>query len=213
MSTCLRKLGPVPEPNKETRVPPSRILTLSFIIISLTLGPAGCGKAPPPVKPGGLRVGDRAADFALVDQTGKMVRFSDVQPGWYLVLFFYRGHWCGTCRGQLLSLKDDFSKFAPLHATVAAVSTDPMEESADFNAEWRFPFPLLSDTQLQLIDAYGLRQDQGHEGRDISRVGVVIIDPQKTVRYKFAGQEPTDRPTDEEILFTLQQIEKVAVKQ
>ena len=156
-----------------------------------------------------VTLGQKAPDFSLEASDGRFLKSSDIQPGWFLVLIFYRGSWCQACQNQLLNLKDDFPKFAPLHATLAAVSVDSVEDSAAFNQQWRFPFPLLSDPQLKLIDAYGARHPQGHDGKDISRPTVVIIDPDKIVRFKYIGQSPVDRPTDDEILFAIQQIEKM----
>jgi peroxiredoxin len=147
-----------------------------------------------------------------MNDQGKVMKLSDVQEGWYLVLILYRGHWCSACLNQLLDLKNDFPKFTQLHASMAAASTDPVEDSADFMKEWRFPFPLLSDTKLQVIDAYGARHPQGHEGKDIAHPSVIIIDPKKIIRYKYVGKVATDRPTDDEILFALQQIEKQPLK-
>ena len=181
-------------------------LALSFI--------SGCGQSSTPDsnKPGGLALGDKAYDFSLMDNRGQVMKLADVQEGWYLVLILYRGHWCSACLNQLLDLKNDFPKFTQLHASMAAASTDPVEDSADFMKEWRFPFPLLSDTKLQVIDAYGARHPQGHEGKDIAHPSVIIIDPQKIVRYKYVGKVATDRPTDDEILFALQEIEKQGKK-
>ena len=183
-----------------------RIWLALAVIASLS---SGCGKPTdvPPPKPGGLAVGDKAFDFSVMDNNGRVLNLSGVQEGWYLVLILFRGHWCSACQNQLINLKEDFPKFAPLHAALACVSVDTVEESAHFAEEWRFPFPLLSDTKFQIIDAYGARHPQGHEGKDISRPAVIIIDPQKIVRYKYVGNSPVDRPTDDEILFTLQQIQ------
>jgi len=171
------------------------------------LGFCGCSKSAQTVpKPGGLQAGDKAADFSLMDAAGHPMKLSDVQPGSYLVLIFYRGHWCTACLNQLLNLKRDMSQFHALHAALAAVSTDSVEDSAGFNNQWRFPFPLLSDTQFQLIDAYGARNPKGHENKDISHPAVVIIDPQKIVRYKHVGKDAKDRLENDEILFELQKI-------
>ncbi|HVM32305.1 MAG TPA: peroxiredoxin family protein [bacterium] len=158
-------------------------------------------------------LGQKAPDFSLQSSDGRFLKSSDLQPGWYLVLIFYRGYWCSACQNQLLNLKDDFPKFAPLKATLAAVSVDSVEDSASFNQQWRFPFPLLSDPELKLIDAFGARHPQGHEGKDISHPAVVILDPNKIVRFKYIGQTPQDRPTDDEILYSLQQIEKLDAAQ
>jgi peroxiredoxin len=188
------------------RVRTGGVLALALTVLLLS----GCGsEAPPvPIKPGGLQVGDPAYDFALMDSTGHLVRLSDTRPGTYLVLILYRGSWCSACLNQLTDLEDDFPRFTALHATLAAVSTDSIEDSAHFNQQWRFPFPLLSDPRLQVIDAYGARNPRGHDGKDIAHPSTIIIDPHKIVRYKYVGRNPIDRPTDNEILFALQQIEQ-----
>jgi len=173
----------------------------------LLWGSLSCSSAPPP-KPGGLGVGDQAFPFALSDSAGNILKLSDIQEGWTLVLVFYRGHWCSACLNQLLNLKEDYPKFAAAKVAVAAISADTIEDSAQFNREWRFPFPLLSDTKLEVIDAYGLRHRKEHEGKDISRPSIIILNPGRVVRYKHVGQNPTDRPTDNEILFEVQKIKK-----
>ncbi len=180
------------------------------ILLSTALFMAsGCGtpnQAPP--KPGGLQPGDKAGDFSLLDSEGRTVTLANAKQGWYLVLFFYRGYWCSACLNQLLNLKQDYPKFTALHAAVVGVSTDSVEDSNHFNQQWRFPFPLLSDPRLRLIDAYGARHPEGHEGKDIAHPAVIIIDPNRAIRYKYVGKYATDRPEDDEILYTLQQLEK-----
>jgi peroxiredoxin len=173
------------------------------------MGLCGCSRSPQTVpRPGGLQAGDKAADFSLMDAAGHPMKLTDVQPGSYLILVFYRGHWCTACLNQLLNLKRDMALFTSLHAALAAVSTDTVENSAAFNNQWRFPFPLLSDTRLQLIDAYGARNPKGHDNKDISHPAVVIIDPQRIVRYKHVGKDAKDRLENDEILFELQKIQK-----
>jgi peroxiredoxin len=184
-----------------------RILILAFAVALLS---AGCGSnSSVAVTSGVVGLGQKCPDFTLENSDGRFFKSTDLQPGWYLVLIFYRGHWCSACQNQLLNLKDDFAKFAPLHTALAAVSVDPVEDAAAFNQQWRFPFPLLADPQLKLIDAFGVRHPQGHDGKDISRPAVIIIDPNKTVRFKYVGQNPVDRPTDDEILYFVQKIEKL----
>jgi peroxiredoxin len=136
------------------------------------------------------------------------MKLSDVPAGWYLVIILYRGYWCNACRDQLFRLKDDFSQFAPLHAVLATVSTDSVEDSYIVEQQWHFPFPLLSDPHLSLITALGAQHIKGHGIHDIAHPAIIIIDPQKTIRYKTMGQNPTDLPTDNELVYILQQMEK-----
>ncbi|MGH7739074.1 MAG: peroxiredoxin family protein, partial [bacterium] len=156
--------------------------------------------------------GQKAPKFTLEASDGRFFKSTDIQPGWYMVLIFYRGEWCSACQNQLLNLKEDFPKFTALHAALVGISVDSVEASAAFNREWQFPFPLLDDAQLRLIDAFGTRHPKGHDGLDISRPAVVIVDSNGIVRFKYVGRNPIDRPTDDEILYSIQQIEKMDQK-
>jgi len=188
----------------------TRFFLTSALAVSLLIS-AGCSNqgSVTAYKAGAAGLGDQAPDFSLPDSTGHFVKLSDAQPGWYLVLVFYRGHWCNACLNQLLNLKQDFASFAPLHTALAAISVDSIEDSAAFNDQWRFPFPLLSDTSLKLIDAYGIRHPNGHGVYDIARPTVVILDPHHVIRFKYVGTSPVDRPTDNEIISAIQQIQQI----
>ncbi len=185
--------------------------TILFLLLALGLAFfSGCDSNEDRLilKPGGLQTGDMAYDFSLMSSTGQLVKMSQVSPGWYLVLVLYRGHWCGACQEQLAELKTDYPKFTALHATIAAISVDELEDSSDLNRQWNFPFPLLSDPTLKVIDAYGARHVGGHGIHDIARPTIIIIDPYRKVRFKYIGKNAVDRPTDNEILYTVQQIQK-----
>src|ERR1700677_3304174 len=154
-----------------------------------------------------IQAGDKALDFSLEDSSGHFMKLSDVPANTYLILFFYRGAWCSACMNHLLDLKNGNQKFLDNHAVLAAVSVDPVEDSAAFSAQWHIPFPLLSDTEFKLINPFGMLDKNGHAGKDISKVGVVIIDPQKIVRYVYIGKDAFDRPTNDAIVYILQQLQ------
>src|ERR1035438_9707616 len=186
---------------------PSFFLGLALQVF-ISLGFAGCGPGLDRTtsKPGGLLPGNQAYDFSLLASSGKMVKLSQMNPNGYLVMVFYRGYWCGACQEQLADLKADYPKFTSLHTALVAISVDTLEESADLDRQWNFPFPLLSDPQLEAIDSYGARHVGGHGIHDIARPTVVIIDPKHVVRYKYIGKNAGDRPTDNEILFSVGQV-------
>lgn len=173
-------------------------------MLALLLTVSACGPSGP-TKPGGLSVGDDAYPFHLSDSAGHPMSLQDVKPGWSLLLIFYRGHWCEACRNQLLDLKADVDKFTQLKTAIACISVEDKETSADFSATWKFPFPLLSDERLEVIDAYGFRHPKGHENQDISKPGVIIVSPQKKVVFKYLGHSPVDLPQNQDLLEWLQQ--------
>ena len=176
---------------------------MAFLFI-LSLGLVSCGSSGPS-KPGGLAVGDDAYSFSLPDSTGHKMSLNDVKPGWTLLLVFYRGHWCEACRNQLLDLKADIEKFNQAHTAIACISVEDPETSAEFTEAWKFPFPLLSDTGLEVIDAYGFRHSKGHENKDISKPGIIIVSPQKKVVFKYLGHSPVDLPENADLLEWIQQ--------
>src|SRR5687768_17109503 len=49
----------------------------------------------------GLKVGDTAPDFTLIDARGEQVRLYDALEKATVVLIFYRGSWCPYCNLQL----------------------------------------------------------------------------------------------------------------
>jgi len=184
----------------------SLLMTASLVL----LGACSDMKGSRP-KPGGLVVGDKAYEFKLMDSRAEWVKLSDIKENWYLVLILYRGSWCSACLGQLTQLKDDYQKFLDAGAAIACVSVESPADLSEFQRQWRFPFPLLSDPQLKLIDAYGARHPKGHEGEDISRATVVIIDSKRVVRYKYIGQTPQDRPHNAEILDLVRRFQQTSV--
>jgi peroxiredoxin Q/BCP len=159
-----------------------------------------------------LDVGDEAYNFSLTDSAGRTMRLGDVKSGWYLMLVFYRGHWCTACLNQLLDLKRDYDQFTAQKTALACISVDSPETSTEFNNSWRFPFPLLSDPSLEVIDAYGARHPEGHEGKDISKPLIVIVAPNKRIVFKYLGHSPVDRPSNSDLLEWLKKHAQTNVK-
>ncbi len=180
-----------------------RLVLFSTVIVSLVLAMVSCSPQGPS-KPGGLGVGEEAYRFNLPDANGRKIKLTDRKPGWYLLMVFYRGSWCQACLNQLLDLKRDADEFAERKTAIVAINTDEITALADFNASWRFPFPLLSDKYLEVIDAYGARHVDGHEGKDISKPLVVIVGPDGKIIYKYLGHSPVDTPTSTDLLAWLE---------
>ena len=178
-------------------------LTPILLVLALLWGTlAGCSddNPPPPRKRGGLAVGDMAYDFRLLDSQGQWIRFADVEEGWFTVLVFYRGSWCAACVNHLNEIKAKYDRFLSRRAALMAVSVESVNDLAEFQHQWRFPFPVLSDMRLRVVDAYGARDPKKNSGQYISRNCTVIIDPKKRVRYKYVGMHPHDVPHIAEIL-------------
>ena len=155
-----------------------------------------------------LQVGNQAPNFDLVDSNGHRFDLYDVKKHWGVILIFYRGSWCEACEDQLLNLKYAYPKFLKLHFTLAAISTDSIATSYTFNHECQFPFPLLCDSRLRIIDQYGLRDPHPNNGKFISLPATVILEPNHKIYFKYVGKNPLDLPTVNEIINVLKEIRK-----
>src|SRR5262249_34057579 len=87
------------------------------------------GHQPVPTQPHPL-LGQRAADFALLDHRREEAGLEGLRRGGPLVLVFYYGYNCPHCVAQLFSLNEDVRLFEELGARIVAVSADPPETTA-----------------------------------------------------------------------------------
>src|SRR6185312_4989724 len=90
-------------------------------------------------------VGDRAPDFALPNAAGEMVRLSDFRGKRDVVLYFYPKDNTPGCTAEACSFRDNYDAISGLDAEVLGISSDSQASHEGFAAQYRLPFPLLSD--------------------------------------------------------------------
>lgn len=93
-----------------------------------------------------------------------------------------------------------------LGGEVVAISTEPLEKARGAVAEAGIPFPILSDTRLDVVDRFGLRHVDEPTGRRIARPAVILLDREGVVRYVHVGEHPRDRPAIGAILLGLESL-------
>jgi peroxiredoxin len=84
--------------------------------------------------------------------------------------------------------------------TIAGVVVDPVETNADLVRDAGLDYRILSDPDFHLIDAYGLRHRDAHDGRDIALSASVLIDGAGVVRWTFVTANVRFRPTAGDVL-------------
>lgn len=109
-------------------------------------------------KPSELKVGDRAPDFVARDLDGRPVSLKSIVGRSRSLLIFYRGGWCPFCNKQLAAIPQDYSKFKGFHAKIVAVSSEEVEKGKELLQKLALPYTLLSDTRLEGIGRYGVRE-------------------------------------------------------
>lgn len=101
---------------------------------------------------------------------------------------------------ELQGLQLRLSELERRGAHVVALVVDPSDVNAELTAQTGITFPILSDPDLVVTDAYGLRHREGHDGQDIALSASVLIDGDGIVRWTHVAPNVRLRPLPETIL-------------
>ena len=115
-----------------------------------------------------LKAGDKAPDFRALAVGGKYgagreVSLADFR-GKKLVLYFYPKDDTPGCTAQACGLRDAWKQFEG-GAEIFGVSTDPVASHEKFIAKYQLPFPLLSDQEHKMAEAYGVWVEKNMYGK------------------------------------------------
>jgi len=152
-----------------------------------------------------VAVGQAAPAFTLLDQFGKSHRLADYLGQWVLVYFYPKDDTPG-CTKEACGIRDRFAEFKKLKAVVLGVSADSVESHKKFADKFTLPFPLLADTQKQVVQAYGVWGEKSFMGKTylgISRSSF-LIDPQGKIAKIYPKVKPEEHTA--EILQDLAQL-------
>ena len=111
-----------------------------------------------------LETGTKAPDFSLPDQNGSAVRLSDFQ-GKKVVLYFYSKDNTPGCTRQACAFAASYEQFKTQNVIVIGISKDSVASHLKFSQKHDLPFILLSDPELQAIQAYGVWQEKKLYGK------------------------------------------------
>ena len=144
-----------------------------------------------------LEVGMKAPDFSLLDKDGNTVRLSDFQ-GKKVVLYFYPKDNTPGCTRQACAFAASYEQFKTQDAAVIGISKDSVASHLKFAQKYDLPFVLLSDPELQAIQAYGVWQEKKLYGK--VSMGVVrttfIIDEQGIIEKVMPKVKPDTNAAD-----------------
>ena len=151
-----------------------------------------------------LRNQTPAPDFSLLDQSGKQRTLAELRGDKPLLLFYYRGAFCPTTHKQLTDYADIYSRFKPLGAQLVAVSVDDPATSRKLADELKIEFPLLSDTDFQLAENYGVYKSDDEEGpQPHGEPAIFIIDVDGKIAYSQIQTGPKGSANPAELALVL----------
>ena len=111
-----------------------------------------------------LAVGMKAPLFTLLDKNGNLVSLSDFL-GKKVVLYFYPKDNTPGCTRQACAFGESYEAFQAKNTVVIGISKDSAASHLRFAEKYHLPFILLSDPELQAIQAYGVWQEKKLYGK------------------------------------------------
>ncbi|HEX6292707.1 MAG TPA: thioredoxin-dependent thiol peroxidase [Herpetosiphonaceae bacterium] len=138
-----------------------------------------------------LNVGDPAPDFTLKSDAGEDVTLSSFR-GRPVILYWYPKDDTPGCTVEACSFRDAYGEFQRAGAAVLGVSADDTRSHQKFKTKYSLPFTLLSDSDHQVAEQYGvwgLKKFMGREFEGVSRV-TYLIDADGTIKQIWPKVKP-----------------------
>jgi peroxiredoxin Q/BCP len=123
-----------------------------------------------------LEPGAEAPFFSRPSQTGETVTLDDY-AGHRLVIYFYPRAFTPGCTTESCDFRDRHQDFYAAGYEILGVSPDPIAKLDEFRTEHGLPFPLLSDEDHSMAEAFGawgMKKNYGKEYEGLIRSTIVI---------------------------------------
>ena len=111
-----------------------------------------------------VNVGDKAPSFTLPADGGGKVSLKDFKDK-TVVLYFYPKDDTSGCTAEACAFRDALPDFSKVDAEIIGVSRDPVKSHDKFKAKYDLPFPLASDEDGKVCEAYGTWVEKSMYGR------------------------------------------------
>jgi thioredoxin-dependent peroxiredoxin len=139
-----------------------------------------------------LEVGDKAHEFTLPDDTGTEVSLADFR-GRKVVLYVYPAAMTPGCTTQACDFRDSLEPLAAAGYAVIGLSPDSPAKLAKFRERDHLTFPLLSDQEKGVLEAYGAYGEKKLYGKTV--IGVIrstfVIDEDGSVEKAMYNVKAT----------------------
>lgn len=143
-----------------------------------------------------LKIGDKAPDFATMNQNGETVKLKDLK-GKKIALYFYPQDDTPTCTNQACNLRDNYEMLLSKGFSIYGISPDGVKDHVKFIKKFDLPFDLLTDENLEIANKYGVWAEKVNFGRRymgivrttfIIEKGIITNIIGKVFSQKHAGQ-------------------------
>ena len=129
-----------------------------------------------------LETGQPAPAFTLLDHASRSVSLSDF-AGRNLIIFFYPAAMTPGCTTEACDFRDSLVRLQKAGYDVVGISPDKADKLARFVEKESLTYPLLSDIDKTVMDAYGAYGEKTLYGKKVTGVirSTIVVGPDGTV--------------------------------
>ncbi|MDD7738951.1 MAG: thioredoxin-dependent thiol peroxidase [Fusicatenibacter sp.] len=142
-----------------------------------------------------LEAGTKAPSFSLPDQNGIYHTLEEYR-GKKVILYFYPKDLTSGCTKQACGFGELYPQFTEKGAVILGVSKDSVASHKRFEEKYALPFTLLSDPELEAIQAYDVWKEKKNYGK--VSMGVVrttyLIDENGVIEKAFGKVKAAENP-------------------
>lgn len=139
-----------------------------------------------------LETGDIAPGFTLGDQDGAPVSLSDYSSK-KVIVYFYPAASTPGCTTEACDFRDNINSLKSAGYTVLGVSKDAPDALKKFQEEQGLNFPLLSDPDLGVHNAYGAYGEKSMYGKTVTGTlrSTFVVDEDGSIRLPLYNVKAT----------------------
>lgn len=154
-----------------------------------------------------LKIGTKAPDFTLPDQSGTSHTLSDYKGRWVLIYFYPKDDTPG-CTKEACGIRDEFPKFKKMDVVVFGISADSAARHKKFAEKYKLPFTLLSDESKKVLPTYDVWAKKKFMGREYMGIlrSSFLINPDGRIAKIYENVKPNVHA--EEVLSDLRAFQK-----
>lgn len=147
--------------------------------------------ASTPASAAELEAGDPAPNFELQASDGETYNLSDFTGEQAVVIAWFPKAYTSGCTIECKSLAENGDLIREYDVTYFMASVDPLEDNIGFAEEQNADFPLLSDPDKTVAEAYGVLSPAGYANRWTFYIGVdgTILDIDKQVKPATSAED------------------------
>lgn len=139
-----------------------------------------------------LEAGQKAPAFTLTDQDGSPVSLGDY-AGQNVIVYFYPAAMTPGCTKEACDFRDNLNSLRASGYQVIGISKDAPAQNKKFQEQEGLNFPLLSDEDLTVHNAYGAYGEKKLYGKTVTGVirSTFVVDPDGSVRLPLYNVKAT----------------------